>query len=462
MTPPSGIDLTPDEMRRFGYRVVDRLVEHFESLAAQPVAGLAGRETLAARLAEPPPELPSPPGAVLERLEREVLASRMQVDHPRFFAFVPSPGNFVGAMADALASGLNIFAGTWMAGSGPIALELATIRWLCDACGLPGTAGGLFVSGGSMANLTALVAARQARLEDGIGGAAVYYSDQTHSSVERALRTIGFVSPQLRKLPSDEHYRLSLEQLADAVRQDRKAGLRPFAVVANAGTTNTGAVDPLAELASFCRKEGLWLHADGAYGAAAVLSSPGKAALAGIEQVDSLSLDPHKWLFQPFECGCVLLRDAELLRRAFRIMPEYLQDVHRLSPVNLCDYGVQLTRGFRALKLWMSIQIYGMRAFREAIERGFHLASYAEQQLRRMPGWTIVTAAQMAVVCFRYSASPARNEQLVKAMYDDGYAMLTSTVLRGETVLRLCTINPRTTEADLDSTLTRLDRLARS
>lgn len=462
MTPASDIDLTPEQMRRFGYRIIDRLVEHFEQLGAQPVARLVDRETLEARLAGPPPELPSPPEQVLERLERDVLSSRMQVDHPRFFAFVPSPGNFVGAMADALTSGLNIFTGTWMAGSGPIALEMAAVRWLADACGLPPTAGGLFVSGGSLANLTALVAARQAMLGEDISGATVYYSDQTHSSVERALRTIGFVSQQLRKLPSDEHYRLSLEQLTDAVQQDRKAGLRPFAVVVNAGTTNTGAVDPLVALAFFCRNEGLWLHADGAYGAAAVLSEQGKAALDGIDQVDSLSLDPHKWLFQPFECGCVLLRDAELLRRAFRIMPEYLQDVHRLSPVNLCDYGVQLTRGFRALKLWMSIQVYGMRAFRQAIERGIQLATYAEQRLREMPGWRIVTPAQLAVVCFRYNASPARNGQLVKAMYDDGHAMLTSTVLRGQTVLRLCTINPRTTEADLDSTLARLDHLARN
>ncbi|MCX6620706.1 MAG: pyridoxal-dependent decarboxylase [Acidobacteria bacterium] len=461
MSPNPRLDFTPDQMRRFGYRIIDLLVEHFSESADGPVASLTDRETLEGCLAGPPPELPSDPEEVLERLQRDVFSSRMRVDHPRFFAFVPGPGNFAGAMADALVSGLNIFAGTWMAGSGPIALELATVRWLAEACGMPEAAGGLFVSGGSMANLTALAVARHVVLDDRMDGAVVYYSDQTHSSVERALRTIGFLPEQLRRLPSDAAFRLSVEQLAVAVEADRRAGRRPFCVIANAGTTNTGAVDPLARLASFCKTGGLWLHADGAYGAAACLSGRGRAALEGIGQVDSLSLDPHKWLFQPFETGCVIVRDADLLRRTFRIMPEYLQDVHRLSPVNLCDYGVQLTRSFRALKLWMSIQIFGMQAFREAIEHGFHLAEYAEARLRRMPGWEVVSPAQMAVVCFRYTEDDARNAGLVQAMYRDGHAMLTSTVLHGRTVLRLCTINPRTTEADLDSTLARLDQLAR-
>jgi aromatic-L-amino-acid decarboxylase len=181
MTPNPRLDFTPDEMRRFGYRIIDLLVEHFSESAGQPVASLTDRETLESSLAGPPPELPSDFEEVLERLRRDVLSSRLRVDHPRFFAFVPSPGNFASAMADALVSGLNIFAGTWMAGSGPIALELATVRWLAEACGMPEAAGGLFVSGGSMANLTALVVARHVVLEDQTAGAVVYYSDQTHS-----------------------------------------------------------------------------------------------------------------------------------------------------------------------------------------------------------------------------------------------------------------------------------------
>jgi glutamate/tyrosine decarboxylase-like PLP-dependent enzyme len=210
-----------------------------------------------------------------------------------------------------------------------------------------------------------------------------------------------------------------------------------------------------------CREQKLWLHADGAYGAAAVISPRGRALLQGLDLVDSLSLDPHKWLFQPFETGCALVRDRTHLRDAFRILPEYLKDTQQHSAeFNFTDHGVQLTRSFRALKLWMSIKVFGMASFRAAVERGFVLAEFLETSLRRMPGWEIVTPAQMAVVCFRYTAADdAAHLRLVQAILDDGFALITSTVLRGRTVLRACTINPRTTEADISATLERLDAL---
>jgi glutamate/tyrosine decarboxylase-like PLP-dependent enzyme len=202
---------------------------------------------------------------------------------------------------------------------------------------------------------------------------------------------------------------------------------------------------------------------DGAYGAAAVISRRGRELLPGLDLADSLSLDPHKWLFQPFEIGCVLVRDQTHLRDTFQILPEYLKDAHQHSEeFNFTDYGLQLTRGFRALKLWMSIKVFGMAAFRAAIERGFALAEFTEACLRQMAGWEIVTPAQMAVVCFRYSGgSDAAHLRLVQALLEDGFALITSTVLRDRTVLRTCTINPRTTEADIQSTLERLDKLAR-
>ena len=233
-------------------------------------------------------------------------------------------------------------------------------------------------------------------------------------------------------------------------------------MIANAGTTNTGAIDPLREIAAFCRAENLWMHVDGAYGAAAAISERGRRLLEGIELADSLSFDPHKWLFQPIECGCVLLRDAALLKATYRIMPEYLADVHRnVTEVNPCDYGIQLTRGFRALKVWMSIQYFGMDAFRAAVERGFVLAEFAEAKLRRMPGWEVVTPAQMGIVSFRRrDADEAFYHRLHDAMLGDGFALATSTVLNGRTVLRLCTINPRTTEEDIEQTLDWLEALA--
>ncbi len=347
------LELTPDEMRSFGYRVIDMLVERHANMRQSPVGAKAEPRHIRPLLASPPPDHPRDPNQLLDILQRDVFPNTLNVSHPRFFAFVPGPSNFVSAMGDALASGFNVFNGSWMGGSAAAALELEVIDWLRGFCGLPETAGGLFVSGGSVANLTALVAARRAILDDRMPGATIYYSDQTHSSVERALRVIGFQPEQIRQIPSDRQYRLPMDALGASIAADRAAGLRPFCVIANAGTTNTGAVDPLVELSELCRAEGMWLHADGAYGAAAILSERGRQALRGLDRVDSLSLDPHKWLFQSFECGCVLLRDVALLKRTFQIMPEYLRDVHRgVDEVHPADYGIQLTRSFRALKVW--------------------------------------------------------------------------------------------------------------
>jgi len=458
------LEFSPERMREIGYRVIDRLVEHLTTLSTQPVGAKADPSTLIPAFSQPPPEEGTDFETVLAQLEQQVFRHTMHVNHPRFLAYVPGPGNFVGAMADALASGYNVFAGTWISGSGPAAVELAVVDWLRQACGFPSGAGGLFVSGGTMANLTALAVARHVTLEDRLDGATVYFSDQAHSSLEKALFLLGISPANFRRLPSDGDFRLPLGELARSIEQDRASGLRPFCVIATAGTTNTGAIDPLADLASLCHAENLWLHVDGAYGAAAALSRRGRDLLRGIELADSLSLDPHKWLFQPFEIGCVLVRDLAQLRDTFRILPEYLKDTHQRSEdFNFTDYGLQLTRSFRALKLWMSIQVFGMASFRAAIERGFVLAEFTEACLGGMPGWEIVTPANMAVVCFRYSAgSDAFHLRLVQALLDDGSALITSTVLRGRTVLRACTINPRSTQADIRTTLERLDFLAQT
>ncbi|MBZ5601083.1 MAG: aminotransferase class I/II-fold pyridoxal phosphate-dependent enzyme [Acidobacteriia bacterium] len=456
------LEMSPAEMRELGYRVVDLIADHFAQLPDKPVGAKGDPALLRPAFLAAPPAQPVPSGEILRRLEADVFSHILNIGHPRFFAFVPGPSNFVSAMADALASGFNVFNGSWLGGSAAAAVELAVIDWFRTWCGFPEEAGGLFVSGGSMANLTALVVARHTRLDDRTAGATIYYSDQTHSSIDRALRVIGFMPDQIRRIPSDDEFRLPLDALAARVAEDRAAGLRPFAVIANAGTTNTGAIDPLAEIAGFCEAEELWMHIDGAYGAAAVISDRGRRLLRGIDLADSLSFDPHKWLFQPIECGCVLLRDAQLLKKTYRIMPEYLADVHRnVAEVNPCDYGIQLTRGFRALKVWMSVQAFGMDAFRAAVERGFVLAEIAERKLRDMANWELVTPAQMGIVCFRRrEAGEKFYPRLHDAMLRDGFALATSTVLNGKTALRLCTINPRTTEDDIENTLDWLDALS--
>lgn len=448
-------------MRAAGYRVIDALVERYATLADWHTGVKADPAVLRPKLRESLREEPAAFDAVWQELQREILAHNGVIDHPRFFAFVPGPGNYVSALGDAVASGYNIFAGTWLEGSGATAAELAVVDWLRVEVGFPETAGGLFVSGGSVANITALVAARETRLGGDFGRARIYCSAQTHSSVERGLRIIGFRADQIVRVPAVDG-RMQVSELSRAVTNDRAAGWTPFCVVANAGTTNTGAVDPLPELARLARREQLWLHADGAYGAAAVICERGKRELRGLELVDSLSLDPHKWLFQPFECGCVLLRDASLLRKTFAVYPDYLADVHRHdTEVNLCDYGVQLTRGARALKVWLSLRVFGKAQFRAAVERGFVLAEQAEQLIAATPGLSVVSPAQMAVVCFRADGSDELQTRIVDAMLAEGFAFLTSTKWNGATVLRLCTINPRTTEEDLQRTIARVADWAR-
>lgn len=461
---PARLELSAEEMRRVGYRVVDILVRHFAEMRNGPVGAKRSPGELLPRFAGAPPETPTDPNELIARLEQEVFPNNLHVDHPRFFAFVPGPGNFVSTMADTLASGFNVFNGTWLGGSAAAAIELTVIDWFRRFCGFPETAGGLFVSGGSAANLTALHTARVTKLGDWWSSKAiVYFSDQTHYSIERALGVINLPRELFRKIPSDARFRLPLEQLRKEIRADRKAGLHPFCVIANAGTTSTGAVDPLPELAHLCEEEDLWLHADGAYGAATVICERGRVALAGLERVDSLSLDPHKWLFQPFECGCVLVRDRARLRSAFQHMPEYMRDVHRnTEETNPADYGIQLSRGFRALKVWLSMNTFGLAAFRDAITHGFELAEFAEHELRTRRNCEIVSPAEMGIVAFRFGHDDALQTTMVDRMLKDGFAFLTSTTLKGRTALRLCTINPRTTQEDIIQTIDRLERFAAS
>jgi glutamate/tyrosine decarboxylase-like PLP-dependent enzyme len=447
---------------------VDVIVDHIETLRDRTVSIQKPRPELEARLGSFS-DAPASPDDVLNLVQHDVMGAITAVDHPRFYAFVPGPGGFVGAMADALSSGFNVFAGHWLAASGPGAVELQTVELLRKACGFPEGAGGLFVSGGSMANLSGLATARAVRLGGPDPDAVIYLSDQAHSSVAKGLRVLGFAANQVRSVAVDDGLRLDVSALETAVRKDRSEGWRPFCVVASAGTTNTGTVDPLAKISALCRANDMWLHVDGAYGAAAALTERGRAALRGLELADSIALDPHKWLFQPFEIGCVLVRDMRYLRQAFAVHPEdnaaYLADVGRMAEreVVFYEHGVQLTRSFRALKLWMSLRIFGLAAFRDTIDRGIAMAEESERMLRADSRWEVVTPAQLAVVTFAppvtttLAEANARVERAVERLTADGYAMVTSTQVRGRTVLRFCLIHP---DAQIDEVRETASRLA--
>jgi aromatic-L-amino-acid decarboxylase len=445
------LSLPPDDMRRLGYRVVDRIVDHLTELGELPPIRVGDAGELRAALGGPPPEAGSDPDAALDALFEQVLPYIQAGDHPRFFARIGSPSNYMSVLADAVASGFNVFTGSWTGGSGPATVELVVLDWLRVVCGLPEGADGVLVTGGSVASLVALAAARTARFGERAPAEAVaYVSSEGHASIPRALRLLGVT--HVRIVPARSDCRLAADDVRAAIAADRAAGLEPFCVVGTAGTTSTGAVDPLDELADL----GLWLHVDGAYGAPAVLTDGGRAALAGMERADSLVLDPHKWLFQPYEIGCVLVREPGLLERTFALSGVYLRDTLG-GEVNFRDRSVQLTRGGRALKLWLSIRVFGLAAFRDAVARGIALAEHAEALLRERPGWEVVTPAQLAIVCFRRDGDDALQSRIAAAMVADGFAAPSTTELGGRVVLRLCTINPRTTDADIARTIERME-----
>jgi glutamate/tyrosine decarboxylase-like PLP-dependent enzyme len=448
--------LDADEMRRTGYAVVDLLVEALSEPGA-PVRRLRASE-LDPELAAPPPDAPRPAAEILAHVRDGLIPATARGDHPGFFGFIPYCGTWPGALADFVASALNIDASTWMIGAGATTVELGLLRWLCDVVGYPPGAGGLFVSGGSTANLSALAVAR-----DHVAGAmserlVLYVSDQCHSSVTRAARTLGFRADRVRLVATDAASRLRLDDLAGAIERDERAGRVPLAVVANAGTTSTGGIDPLADLASLCREHRTWLHVDAAYGGGAAVTARGRALLRGIEQADSITLDPHKWLYQPFELGCLLVRDERLLERAFAMRADYLQDT--MEDVNLADRGLQLTRSARALKLWWSLRAFGVDAFREAVDHSLDLAAAAVERVESHPRLELLAPPSLGIVCFRRvvpgadeADHEAVNAALIAALEQTGTALVTSTRVEGSYALRLCVMNDTSELADVEAVI---------
>jgi aromatic-L-amino-acid/L-tryptophan decarboxylase len=451
------LELDADTMRKLGYAVVDRIVHRISHLSEDAAWRGAPRSQLEPPLLEPAPEDGREFDVVLDRLYERVLRYAARVDHPRFLAFVPGCPTWPSILGDFIAASHNIFQGTWLGSSGPSTLELVVLDWFRQWIGYPDTASGLLMSGGSAANLTALSCARVARAGIDHSRAVVYLSSECHSSVAKAARILGFPSDCIRAIPVDGDFRLPVAQLQQAIQNDRASGFQPLVVVANGGATSTGAIDPLPELADMCRRENLWLHVDAAYGGFAILTERGKQLLRGIEQADSVTLDPHKWLYQPFEIGCLLLREGQLLERAFHMMPDYLQDTAvRGREVNFGDRGIQLTRSARAIKVWLSMQYFGLARFRDAIDRTLDLTIEAEARLRNAGCFEILTSAQLGVVCFRKTwpdldeaALEERNQRITKSLADSGVALMSSTRVRGRYAMRFCILNHTTSSADI-------------
>lgn len=449
--PADILRLDPARMRELGHWVVDRVVDHIETLDQQPALRTGDETELRRQLDAGIPLQPHDLQQDLETIADVVLANQQHGDHPRYFARVPGPSSYPAVLAEWLGTGMQSIASSWVGGSGPTTLELTVLDWLRDAIGLPASAEGVLVSGGSMANLTAFVAARQQQ-----GDGVVYVSDQTHSSIARGLRSMGLPPEHIRVIPSTDDFAMDVSALRSTITSDRDAGLRPTIVVGTAGTTNTGTVDDLHALADLCEREGLWLHVDGAYGGSAAISARHKQAFSGLARVDSFSMDPHKWFFQPYDVACVWVREPGALEAAFAMYPEYLADL-RGSHVDLHNRGIELSRRSRALKLWVSMRAYGMDTLGLAIDRGIALAEYAQRVIEADPSLEIVCPARFGVVNFAaIGKGNAEHSAAAAEITASGYAAVSSTVLKGRTVLRLCIINPRTTTADIDGTVQRL------
>jgi aromatic-L-amino-acid/L-tryptophan decarboxylase len=461
---PLGVD--PETMRRLGYQTIDLLVDRMAGLRDLPVLRHGTPAEMAERLDGPPPEGAQPFEALLEQLATDVLPFMSSMDHPGYFAYVPGSGTWPGVLGDLIASACNIEPSYWSQAPGPNQVELTVLGWFKQWIGYPPEAAGVLVSGGSAANLAALACAREALLGVMSDQVVAYVSDQAHSSIARAARVLGFRPNQVRVLPVDDGHRMRPGALAAAMSADLRGGRRPLFVAASAGSTSTGAVDPLPELAAICRDRGVWFHVDAAYGGFAALTERGRRWLAGMELADSVTLDPHKWLYQPFECGCLLVRSGGRLRQAFRIQPDYLEDLQAGElEVNFSDLGLQLSRMSRALKLWLSLRYFGVGAFRAAIDRSIDLAQAAEARIRASDRLELLTPARLGVVCFRRRFDGADedrlellNRRLAEGLAASGEALISSTRLRGRFALRMCVLNHTSGPADVERTLGWLER----
>ena len=447
-------------------KAVELAVARIESLPGENAWDGEFQEGLERILLEKPPEEGRPAEEVLQRAVEDILPMTTRLDHPRCFGFVPSEPTWPGVVADFLASAWNVNACTWLVASGPSQVELVVLDWFRRWLGYPESSGGLLTSGGSAASIDAFVAAREAAGNP--ERPSVYMSDQSHGAQARAAMIVGVRQDAIRQIPTDGTFRLDMGALTRAVAEDREAGFRPMAVCANAGTSSTGAIDPLHAMADLCQAEDTWLHVDAAYGGFAAITEKGGELLSGIERADSVGLDPHKWLFQPYEVGCLLVKDARTLESAFAFRPTVLQDtVWGANHPNLDDRGLQLSRSFRALKIWMSIQTFGLSAFRRAVSKGMELARRAEEYVQESRTLELLAPASLGIACMRVNPEGAGleddtleevNREVLARLFWDDRSFVSSTSLRGTFSLRLCIINHSTGWDDVRETLEAMER----
>ena len=462
---------SPEAHRKAGHLLGEFLANYELDLSNRPVFPQINREAMKAILNEPLPEK----GRSIEELFQEfsdvIVPNSTQVAHPRFLPYVlPSP-NGISAFAEALASALNQNCNLWTLSPAANAIEQRVISWFHELFSFPKESGGIITSGGSMANLTALAVARDKYLgknarEEGLQGRksplVLYTSEEAHNSIDKAASILGIGINHVRHIPCDEHFQIRTDLLKETIIEDRRDGFSPFCVVGSAGTVTTGSIDPINNLADLCKEENLWFHIDGAYGALTVLSDRLKNKLLPIGRADSLSLDPHKFIFNPLEAGCVIIRDAEDLKSSYSFVPTYLSMVSDSDFLNYAEYGPQLSRSFKALKVWWSLRAYGKNLYAKAIDQLFDLASYMGDLIQAEPELELMAPVNFNAVCVRCrDLDDLHNEKILEQMVSSGVAFLGRAMVKGKFCMRACFMNLRTTRKDVKVIINEIKRLGK-
>jgi aromatic-L-amino-acid decarboxylase len=485
----SSLEISEAAMQELSSQVTQLVTDYFSQVSNFPVfpETYAGK-TLGRIGAALPME-----GEPLEQLLKDcraILEGSRHNGHPRFFGYVASPSTPPGAFADLIASTMNSNVTSWRSGPAATEVERTVVGWLGRLIGYGDDSAGLLTSGGSMANLTALLIAHRAKSDPHVASTGLwnsraamtlYASDQIHMSIPKAADILGLGREQVRLVTSDDSFRMNVQALRRSIFKDLESGLKPFCVVASAGTVNTGAVDPLDEIADVAREFDLWLHVDGAYGALSALDETKRPLFRGLARANSVSLDPHKWLYVPIDSGCLLFRDEAQARAAFSFdEADYIKVHEQTSDESFAfwNYGPELSRRFRALKIWLTLRYYGVRRIAEAISEDNALAAYLGQCVEQAPDFELLARPELSICCFRYipkylqskSGNPVHdqhsdtdfardaaldqlNTKIMNAVQRGGRAYLSSATLRGRFALRACVTNFRTTRAHIDETL---------
>ena len=449
--------LEPDarEMRELVDEAMRRIIAHIESLPTQPAMNVEGATEYARTLVEPLPQRGESYEKLLAFLFEDAIPRSFTSSGPGYLAYVPGGGLFHSALADFIAAAVNRYVGVCAAAPALVQLETNVVRWFCEILGMPKGSGGVLTSGGSLANFTGVVTARKAMLPDDFLRGTLYCSNQIHHSFQKAANLAGFPYANVRELPVDDEFRIRTDALEEAIAIDRRGGFTPFLIAGSAGTTGTGAVDDLEALARIAKNEKMWFHVDGAYGALFMLTERGRAVLKGIEQADSVILDPHKTLFLPFGTGAVLVRDAGALRRAHSLHADYLPEMQEEGElVDFCEISPELSRDFRGLRVWLPLKLFGIEPFREQLDEKLDLIAYAVDELRKIDGIEIVAEPHLTITAFRLRGDNDLNRALLKRITDRKRVMLTPTTLPdGRFVIRIAIASHRTHRDRVDMML---------